>query len=153
MSQKQAQDELDVIRQWVSFVLGKQTYAIDVLRVQEVLRPMEITPVAGSPYPVLGIINIRGNIISVIDARRCLGLSTVAVTDHSRIILVEYNDQVIGVMVDKIGEVLQLGQSQIESTPNLASGEQSGNIQGLTTRGSELVEIIDLDKLLTGTKF
>ncbi len=153
MSQKQAQDELDVIRQWVSFVLGKQTYAIDVMRVQEVLRPMEITPVAGSPYPVLGIINIRGNIISVIDARRCLGLSTVAVTDHSRIILVEYNDQVIGVMVDKIGEVLQLGQSQIESTPNLSSGEQSGNIQGLTTRGSDLVEIIDLDKLLTGTQF
>lgn len=153
MSQMQAQNELDAIRQWVSFVLGKQTYAIDVMRVQEVLRPMEITPVAGSPYPVLGIINIRGNIISVVDARRCLGLTSVEVTDHSRIILVEFNDQVIGVMVDKVGEVLQLRQSQIESTPSLASGEQSGNIQGLTTRGGELVEMIDLDKLLTGTQF
>ena len=148
MGHMQASVDTEEIQQWVSFVLDEQTYAIDVLRVREVLRPMEITPVAGSPHHVLGIINIRGNIVPVIDARRRLNMPTIGVTAKSRIILVEHHDQVIGVMVDRVGEVLQLSQSQIEATPNVANTELSGNIQGLTTRSDELVEIIDLENLL-----
>ena len=148
MGYMQAPIDPDEIQQWVSFALDEQTYAIDVLRVREVLKPMEITPVAGSPHHVLGIINIRGNIVTVIDARRRLNLPAIGTTAQSRIILVELEDQVIGVMVDRVGEVLQLSQSQIEAAPNAASAELSGNVQGLTTRGDELVEIIDLKKLL-----
>ncbi len=136
------------IKQWVSFILGDETYAIDVMQVQEVLRPVEITPVAGSPHYVLGVINLRGNVVTVIDARKRFNLMPIKSTDDTRILLVEVKEQVVGVLVDRIGEVLQVSQEQIESAPNVVNGDVSGNIQGVTTRGDELVEIIDLDKLL-----
>ena len=148
MDQSQANVDANTIKQWVSFMLGEETYAVDVMKIQEVLRPVEITPVAGSPHFVLGVINLRGNVVTVIDARRRFNLPPCESGNDARIILVEAKEQVVGVLVDRVGEVLQVSQSQIESTPSVANGEMPGNIQGVTTRGDELVEIIDLDKLL-----
>lgn len=148
MDQSQAQDDANTVKQWVSFMLGEETYAVDVMKIQEVLRPVEITPVAGSPHFVLGVINLRGNVVTVIDARRRFNLPPSESTSDARIILVEAKEQVVGVLVDRVGEVLQVSQSQIESAPHIANGEIPGNIQGVTTRGDELVEIVDLDKLL-----
>lgn len=135
-------------KQWVSFMLGDETYAVDVMQVQEVLRPVDITPVAGSPHYVLGVINLRGNVVTVIDARKRFNLMPIETTDDARILLVEVKEQVVGVLVDRIGEVIQVSQTQIEPAPNVVSGDVSGNIQGVTTRDNELIEIIDLDKLL-----
>ena len=148
MDQSQAHGDANTVKQWVSFMLGEETYAVDVMKIQGVLRPVEITPVAGSPHFVLGVINLRGNVVTVIDARRRFNLPSSEATNDARIILVEAKEQVVGVLVDRVGEVLQVSQSQIESAPNISNGEMLGNIQGVTTRGDELVEIIDLDKLL-----
>lgn len=148
MSPSQEQASTGEIKQWVSFILGDETYAIDVMQVQEVLRPVEITPVAGSPHYVLGVINLRGNVVTVIDARIRFNLMPIETTDDTRILLVELKEQVVGVLVDRIGEVLQVSQAQIEAAPNVVNGDVPGNLQGVTTRGDKLVEIIDLDKLL-----
>jgi purine-binding chemotaxis protein CheW len=143
-----SQSQSNMTQQWVSFVLGDEIYAINVLRVQEVLRPTEITPVAGAPNFVLGIINLRGNVVTVIDARQRLRLPPVDPTNDTRVIMVEVGDQVVGVMVDRVGDVLNVKQSEIEPTPNVVNEELSGNVQGVTTRGNQLVIIVDLDKLL-----
>ena len=148
MDSSPVQPDADITQQWVSFILGDETYAIDVMQVQEVLKPVEITPVAGSPDFVLGVINLRGNVVTVIDARSRFSLMPIETTSDTRIILVEAKDQVVGVLVDRVGEVLQVSQMQIESTPSVTSTEVSGNIQGVTTRDDALVEIVDLDKLL-----
>ena len=114
-----SQSQSNMTQQWVSFVLADEIYAINVLRVQEVLRPTEITPVAGAPSFVLGIINLRGNVVTVIDARQRLRLPPVDPTGDTRIIMVEVGEQVVGVMVDRVGDVLNVKQSEIEPAPSV----------------------------------
>ncbi len=148
MNRTRAQAAVDELQQWVSFTLGDETYAISVLRIQEVLRSTEVTPVAGAPHYVLGVINLRGKVVSVIDARRRFRLPTVEPTDETRIIMVEADDQTIGVMVDRVGEVLHIRQSEIEATPHATPEELSSTIRGVTPRDDELILIVDLDRLL-----
>src|SRR5680860_189029 len=115
--QSQAQD--DQVLQYVTFRLDNETYGLNVMQIQEVLRYTEIAPVPGAPSYVLGIINLRGNVVTVIDTRQCFGLVSEELTDHSRIVIIEVDKQVIGILVDAVSEVVYLNQSEIEKAPHV----------------------------------
>lgn len=138
----------DLISQWVTFFLDGEMYGINVLQVQEVLRVNEIAPVPGSPEYALGIINLRGNIVTVIDTRQRFGLRPQEIDDSSRIVIIEIADNVIGILVDSVAEVVYLRESEIESAPNVGSGESSRYIQGVSNRENKLLILVDLNKLL-----
>jgi purine-binding chemotaxis protein CheW len=139
----------DPIIQWVTFRLDEETYGINVMQVQEVLRVTEIAPVPGAPDYVLGIINLRGNVVTVIDTRERLGLSNKEVDDSTRIVIIESDKQVVGILVDSVAEVVDLRMSEVESAPNVGNDESSKYIQGVATRNGELLILVDLNKLLT----
>ena len=134
---------------YVTFRLGNETYAINVMQVQEVLRMTEIAPVPGAPGHVLGIINLRGNVVTVIDARMRLGLTSKEDDDSTRIIVIEVNKQVIGILVDSVAEVVELAATEIEPAPNVGNDESSKYIQGIASRDGELVIVVDLNRLLS----
>ncbi len=139
----------DPIIQLVTFRLKGESYGINVMHVQEVLRVSEIAPVPGAPDYVLGIINLRGNVVTVIDTRSRFGLTAGDVTDTSRIVIIESDKQVVGIMVDAVAEVVELTESQIDSAPNVGNEDSSRYIQGIATMGSDLLIVVDLHKLLT----
>ncbi|MBI3560788.1 MAG: chemotaxis protein CheW [Gammaproteobacteria bacterium] len=139
----------DSVIQWVTFFLDNEKYGIKVMQVQEVLRMTEIAPVPGAPDYVLGIINLRGNVVTVIDTRKRFGLPEKKPEDATRIVIIEANDQVVGILVDSVAEVAELRASQIESTPNVGSDESSKYIQGVSSHGDELLILVDVDKLLS----
>lgn len=139
--------------QWVTFRLGDETYGINVMQVQEVLRLTEIAPVPGAPDYVLGIINLRGNVVTVIDARRRFGLPDASPDEASRIVIIENGSYVIGMLVDSVAEVVNLHASEIESAPNVGSEESARYIQGVHTTGEKLLILVDLNKLLTPEDF
>ena len=139
----------DEILQWVTFQLEEETYGINVMQVQEVLRYSEIAPVPGAPDYVLGIINLRGNVVTVIDTRTRFGLPTNEVTDNSRVVIIEAEQQVIGILVDSVAEVVYLRSSDIDSAPNVGTEESAKFIQGVSNREGELLILVDLNKLLT----
>jgi len=143
---KPSQD--DPLLQWVTFRLAGESYAINVMQVQEVLRPAEIAPVPGAPPQVLGIINLRGHVLTVIDTRQPFGLPPAQITDNSRILVIEAEGQVIGLLADSVAEVAYLHQSAIENLPGLASEDNRRFIQGLCKRGEELLILLDLPQLL-----
>ncbi len=138
----------DPIIQWVTFRLADETYGINVMQVQEVLRVSEVAPVPGAPHYVLGIINLRGNVVTVIDTRIRLGLESTEVTDATRIVIIE-GAHVVGILVDCVAEVVDLPMSEVESAPNVGSDESSRYIQGVASRDGELLILVDLNKLLT----
>jgi purine-binding chemotaxis protein CheW len=138
----------DDVLQWVTYKLGEETYGINVMQVQEVLRYTEIAPVPGAPDYVLGIINLRGNVVTVIDTRSRFGLSSSDITDNSRIVIIESDDQVVGIMVDSVAEVVYLRSSEIESAPNVGTEESAKFIQGVSNRDGQLLILVDLNKLL-----
>lgn len=135
--------------QYVTFRLAEETYAINVMQVQEVLRVSEIAPVPGAPHYVLGIVNLRGNVVTVIDARRRLGLEPREPDDASRVVIIEVSNQVVGILVDSVAEVIELVTAEIEPAPNVGNDESSKYIQGVASRDGELTIVVDLNKLLS----
>ena len=147
MSQKE-QKAADSVSQWVTFRLGDEIYGIDVLQVQEVLRIAEISPVPGSPDYVLGIINLRGNVVTVIDARSRFGLPPRENDDASRIIVVDAYEKVVGLLVDNVSEVAYVPNSKIEMAPNVGADEGHKFVSGVSNRDDELLIMVDLAKLI-----
>ena len=141
-------DANDEVLQWVTFKLDSETYGINVMQVQEVLRYSEIAPVPGAPIYVLGIINLRGNVVTVIDTRARFGLDFAEVTDSTRVVIIEAEKQVIGILVDSVAEVVYLRASEIDEAPNVGNDESVKFIQGVSNREGELLILVDLDNLL-----
>ncbi|MEW6989394.1 chemotaxis protein CheW [Colwelliaceae bacterium 6441] len=142
-------DTNDEVLQWVTFKLDNETYGINVMQVQEVLRYTEIAPVPGAPSYVLGIINLRGNVVTVIDTRSRFGLESSEVSDNTRVVIIEAEKQVIGILVDSVAEVVYLRASEIDIAPNVGNDESAKFIQGVSNREGELLILVDLNKLLS----
>ncbi len=146
IAQNLAEDE---VLQWVTFQLENETYGINVMQVQEVLRYTEIAPVPGAPEYVLGIINLRGNVVTVIDTRSRFGLPSGDVSENSRIVIIEAEKQVIGIMVDSVAEVVYLRSSEIDAAPAVGTEESAKFIRGVSNRDGQLLILVDLNKLLS----
>jgi purine-binding chemotaxis protein CheW len=149
MSANVAKSAEDPILQWVTFRLENESYGINVMQVQEVLRYTEIAPVPGAPPYVLGIINLRGNVVTVIDTRSRFALPNADTTDQTRIVIIEAENQVVGILVDSVAEVVYLRQSEIETTPNVGNDESAKFIQGVCHKNDELLILVDLEKLMS----
>ena len=139
--------------QWVTFKLENEVYGVNVMQVQEVLRYTEIAPVPGAPDYVLGIINLRGNVVTVIDTRLKFGLMPAEVTDSSRIIIIEAEKQVVGILVDSVAEVVYLKASEIDPAPSVGTEESARFIQGVSNRKEDLLILVDLNKLLSNNEW
>lgn len=146
---RQTSQGQDPVAQWVTFYLDKERYGIHVMQVQEVLRVTEITPVPGAPEYVLGIINLRGNVVTVIDTRQRFRLPSRAMSDSTRIVIMETENQVVGILVDSVAEVVELRASEIEAAPNVGTDESARFIQGVCSLSGELLILIDLNKLFS----
>ena len=144
-----AQAQNDKVLQYVTFRLDEETYGIDVMQIQEVLRYTEIAPVPGAPDYVLGIINLRGNVVTVIDTRRRFGLADADITDATRIVVMESDSQVMGILVDSVAEVVYLKASEIETAPNVGNEESAKFIQGVCNKNGELIILVEFDKMLS----
>lgn len=144
-----AQSLNDAYTQWVTFRLDGETYGVNVMEVQEVLRVSEIAPVPGAPDYVLGIINLRGNVVSVLDTRRRFGLMPHEISESTRIIIIESEEQTIGIMVDAVAEVVDVEQQEIDTAPTVGSDEASRYISGVVSREGELLILVDLSRLLS----
>lgn len=134
---------------WVTFQLEDETYGIDVMQIREVLRSAEISPVPGAPSFVLGIINLRGNVVAIIDTRSRFNLMPREMDDSSRILILEAGDYVVGFLVDSVSEVAELRNDHIEATPDTGSGAASRFITGLYNREEGLLILIDASRLLS----
>jgi purine-binding chemotaxis protein CheW len=139
----------DPTQRWVTFHMDNETYGINVTQVREVLRITEIAPVPGAPDYVLGIINLRGNVVTVMDTRKRFNLPPTETTDSTRIVIIEVDGQEVGIMVDSVAEVVDIRQSSIESAPNVGNDDSSRYIQGVTSLEGNLLILIDLNRLLT----
>jgi len=146
-----ADAETNQVLQWVTFNLNNETYGVDVMMVQEVLRVTEIAPVPGAPSYVLGIINLRGKVVTVIDTHSRFGLPAVEMTDSTRIVIVELNGKIAGLRVDSVAEVVNLYASEIEIAPKVGNDESAKYIHGVANQGRKgggLLILIDLGKFL-----
>lgn len=147
MDHLRSNEPLDMIKH-ISFKLANETYALNAAKVNEVLRYTEITPVPGSAHFILGIINLRGNVVTVIDARRVFGMPDVEQTQSSRIIVVDIQEFVVGVLVDRVAEVIDLNKTMIEIAPATSQDPSTKFITGLFNSDDQLIIIVDFSRVI-----
>lgn len=139
----------DSEEQLVVFDLGEEVYGVDISRVQEIIRMQAITQVPGAPHFVEGVINLRGKIIPVIDLHRRFGLPESDARRSSRIVVVETEGRVIGMVVDAVSEVLRIASSAVEPPSPIVVGADSDYIRGIAKLESRLIILLQLDRVLT----
>ena len=135
-------------RQLVVFQLGAELYGVDIARVHEIIRLQTVTRVPRSPAFVEGVINLRGKIIPVVDLRRRFGLADVENTAAGRIVVVQIGDQVVGIIVDSVSEVLRVNTATIEPPSPVVAGVDAEYLQGIAKLPDRLVILLDLDRVL-----
>ncbi len=139
----------DELLQLVTFSIGEEEFGVDILKVQEIIRTMEITKVPRAQDFVEGVINLRGKVIPIIDLRRRFGLDSKAHDKHTRIIVIEINNMIVGFVVDSVSEVLRIPASTVEPPPPVVAGLESEYISGVGKLHDRLLILLDLDKLLS----
>ena len=148
MEQSQRKD--DELLQLVTFSIGEEEFGVDILKVQEIIRTMEITKVPRAQDFVEGVINLRGKVIPIIDLRRRFGFSSKQHDKHTRIIVIEINNMIVGFVVDSVSEVLRIPAATVEPPPPVVAGVESEYISGVGKLEDRLLILLDLDKLLSG---
>jgi len=139
--------------QLVTFALDGVEFGLDIDRVQEITPRSEITLVPGAPSFVLGVVNLRGMIIPVLDSRLRFHLEPQTPTPRTRIIILDLGGQPTGLQVDSVAEVVRLEDSVIRETPPLVAGVRSDYLAGMVTVGSRLITLINLEKILDSSEF
>lgn len=138
--------------QLVSFKVGEAEFGVDILRVQEINKMMELTTVPNTPSFVEGVVNLRGRIIPVINLRSRLGLDVMEYDSETRIIVVDLYDKTIGFIVDEVKEVLRIPKSITEQPPDIVSGVNSEYITAIGKLEDRLLILLDLSKILSNSE-
>jgi purine-binding chemotaxis protein CheW len=143
---KMASEEL---LQLVSFSLGDELFGVDILKVQEINRMVEITGVPRTPEFVEGVINLRGKVIPIIDLRKRFALRLKERDKDTRIIVVDINGSIMGMIVDAVSEVLRLSASTVEPAPEIATSIDSQYIRGVAKLEGRLLILLDLSRIFS----
>lgn len=139
------------IRQYVVFKLGNEEYGIDIQKVQIIERIQNITRVPKSPFFIKGVINLRGEIIPVMSLRSKFDLEEDEYVDETRIIIVEIDDNKIGMIVDQVKEVIQISTEAIENVQGFTSDINLNFIQGVGKVNDHIVTLLNLKSIIDST--
>jgi len=140
---------------YLSFVLGREEYGLEILKVQEIIGIMEVTRVPRTPAYVRGVINLRGRVIPVVDLRTKFKMPVIEDTEKTCVIVVQVTQDdltvTMGVIVDEVSEVLSFTQEQIEPAPSFGGGmDEVEFITGMGKLGKKVLILLDADRVLRG---
>ncbi|RMH41459.1 MAG: chemotaxis protein CheW [Deltaproteobacteria bacterium] len=135
--------------QVATFFVGAQEYALDILRIKEIIVPLPITRVPRAPAFIEGIIELRGAVLPVIDLRKRFGTDAGPPARSTKYVLATVARHVVGLIVDRVGEVLTLDEADLLAPPELAVGEGARFVTAVCRRGDRMIFVIDIDQVLS----
>jgi purine-binding chemotaxis protein CheW len=145
--------EITETRQYLTFKLGDEVYATDVSKVREVLDFTAVTKIPRTPDFMSGVINLRGNVVPVVDLRLCFEMSKTEKTVNTCIVVVEMllegESTVIGALADSVEEVIDLEPDQIQPAPKMGTQIRTDFIKGMGKRDSQFIMILDIDRVFS----
>jgi purine-binding chemotaxis protein CheW len=146
-------NEITETRQYLTFRLGEEVFATDVAKVREVLDSTTITRIPRTPEFMSGVINLRGNVVPVVDLRLCFEMSKTEKTVNTCIVVVEMlvdgESTVIGALADSVEEVIDLEPENIQPPPRIGARIRTDFISGMGKRDSQLIMILDIDRIFS----
>lgn len=145
-------DEREGLRQEIQlacFRVGEEMYALDIMRIKEIIRPQKLTPVPKAPPFIEGVINLRGAVIPVVDLRRRFDQPRTDVDRMTRVIICALSGRIIGLVVDEVAEVRRYSRQEVQPAPRFLQGKGAEFFLGVCRRDDDLVMLLDLEKILS----
>ncbi|NLO38996.1 MAG: purine-binding chemotaxis protein CheW [Ruminiclostridium sp.] len=137
------------IRQYVKFSVGKEEFGVDINLVREISKIQDMLKVPNTPPFIEGLLNLRGQVLTIFNLRKRLGMEDQAFDENSKIIIVWYNDIQIGFTVDKVSEIIKVEEANVEATPPSITGIDKRFLSGVIKSGEHLLLTLDLTKVLS----
>ena len=131
------------------FSLDNDLYAVDIMRIKEIIRPQKLTPLPQAPSFIDGIINLRGAVIPVVDMRKRFGMPARELTASTRLLIVRLSAQTLGLVVDDVTEVITVPVKDIKPPPTVSAGLIANYLLGVCLSGENMVMLLDIDRLLS----
>ncbi len=142
----------DAANQYLTFILADEEYGVEILRVQEIMGREDATPIPNAPEHILGVINIRGEIVPIVDLRKRFDLESIAYGPTTVVIVVNMvsSDQqrTVGLVVDAVSEVYRIDPEQIQTTPEMGTNLSTKWIKGLITVEEKMLLLLEVDRLV-----
>ena len=145
-------DEGGFAQEYLTFTLGPEEYAIDILKVQEIRGYEAPTTIANAPDFLKGVINLRGTIVPIVDMRIKFNVGKVEYTPFTVVIILNIAGRVVGMVVDSVSDVTMLRPDQIRPAPEFASTVDTKYINGLGTLGERMLIVVDIEKLMISSE-
>jgi len=136
------------IVQLAAFFVGDEEYVVDILRVREIIRPVPITPVRRGPKFVEGVINLRGTVVPIVDLRRRFGLESDE-SAHRKIIILSAEGRPLGLIVDRVTEVVRVPRSQIRPAPGLLDPQRAPYFMGVCQHGDRVLILLNVENVVS----
>lgn len=143
-------NDINHIDQYVIFKLENEYYGITIDFVETIEKISEITRLPNAPTYIIGVINLRGEVIPVIDLRKKFGMDTHKITEESRIIILSYEEIVVGILVDSSSEVLTINNEDIDSSNTLIDVSEEDHVKAIGKVNGRMIIILDVMKILAG---
>jgi purine-binding chemotaxis protein CheW len=137
------------VSQFLTFSLGQEEYGIELLKVQEIKGYSAITPIPNTPHHIKGVMNLRGSVIPIVDLRIRFGMDAIEYTKFHVIILINVGAKVIGLLVDAVSDVLNVGPDDIRPAPDFGAHADTRFISGMASAGDKVAVLLDIETLLS----
>ncbi|ANE33086.1 chemotaxis protein CheW [Campylobacter hyointestinalis] len=135
------------VEQLVGFIVGEEEFAIPILYIKEIIKPIEYTRVPSVPDYVLGVFNLRGSVIPLIDLRIKFNLNPTKMTANTRYIVMKDDDNIAGFVIDRLTEAIRINKNRIDQPPETLARDK-GMIQGIGKRDNNILTILKVEALL-----
>lgn len=143
-----AANESGSVQEYLTFTLGSEEYAIDILKVQEIRGYEPPTAIANAPLFLKGVINLRGTIVPIVDLRIKFNVGAAEYTPFTVVIILNVRSRVVGIVVDSVSDVTTLRSDQVRPAPEFAATVDTRYIQGLGTLGERMLIVVDIERLM-----
>jgi purine-binding chemotaxis protein CheW len=134
--------------EYLSFLLGREEYGIEILKVQEIRGYDAVTQIPNTPIFIKGVVNLRGKIVPIVDLRIKFNLENIEYNEFTVVIVLNFSGRIMGVVVDGVSDVIALNQAQIEPMPSLVTGIDTQYIIGLATYEERMLILVAIEQLM-----
>lgn len=138
--------------QVASFHVGEQEYALDIMQIKEIINPIEITVVPKAPAFIEGIIELRGAVLPVVDLRKRFALDPTPLSRESKYIIVTLEGHIVGLVVDRVHEVMRIDETEVIEAPAMATGVDARFVAGVFKRDQRMILTLDIAQILSSSE-
>ncbi|MGQ8366535.1 chemotaxis protein CheW [Glaciecola sp. 1036] len=143
------QTENEEKKEFLTFVLGDENYALDIMTVKEIRGYEQVTKIANAPKYIKGVLNLRGDIVPIVDLRIKFNVGKATYDEFTIVIMLMIGDRIVGIVVDEVSDVIKVGSSEIKPPPEFGVAFDSSYLHGLTTIKEQMIILVNIQKLIT----